>query len=208
VEFEAETEVLRGLLCVGRGLERQSEGLAELKGGEALVVLELDALGAVGGDGDDPGAEGGGGFGVRAVALSGFEEPGVDGLEASLIVDLFGALAFEDDGGDADGAVPGGEVGDGAAGGEGEDVGAFLDFGGVVGEDLGDEDAGVAVVDGDGDRHLLEREDGGVGLLLVARDEDAGVGAGEGVRQEQGEGEEAGSESHGNLPSAMCTMPF
>jgi hypothetical protein len=52
----------------------------------------------------------------------------------------------------------------------------LFDLAGVVLEDLHDGDVGVAVVDGDVDAHLFEREDGGVRGLLVARDEGAGVG--------------------------------
>ena len=117
---------------------------------------------------------------------------GVDGLEAGLVVDLLGALALEDDGGDADGTVPDGEVGDGGCGREGKAVGAFLDVLGVILEDLDDVDVGVAVVDGDVDGHLGEGEDGGVGGGFVLGGEGSGVGVGrgglQGVKPREGEG--------------------
>lgn len=56
-----------------------------------------------------------------------------------------------------------------------EDVIAFLDCAGVVGKDLAHEDAGITVIDADGDLHFFERKGGSVGLLLVVRNEDARV---------------------------------
>ena len=50
-------------------------------------------------------------LGSESSRSPGFEEAGIDGLQAGVVVDLLGAFAFEDDGWDADGAVPDGEVG-------------------------------------------------------------------------------------------------
>ena len=57
-----------------------------------------------------------------------------------------------------------------------KDVVSFLAPPGVVGKDLTHEDAGIPVVDADGNFHFFEREDGGIGLLLVARNENARIG--------------------------------
>jgi hypothetical protein len=54
----------------------------------------------------------------------------------------------------------------------------------VIREDLFDENAGIAVIDSNRDFHFLEREDGSVGLLLIARYQNAGVGS-EQTRQQR-----------------------
>ena len=71
--------------------------------------------------------------------------------------------------------VPGGEIGNGSVTGKSKYVVPFLDSAGVIGEDLAHEDAGVAVVDANGDFHFFERKDRGIGLLLIARYENARV---------------------------------
>ena len=74
-----------------------------------------------------------------------------------------------------DRAVPDGEIGNRGLTGERENVVAFLDSAGVIGENLAHEDAGVAVVDANGDFHFFERQDRGIRLLLIARYENARV---------------------------------
>ncbi len=81
VEDEVQVEGADGLLLAGVGFQREREELLEVRGGEALVVLEFQTLGAVGGDRDDLGGEEGGRFGVAAIASSPFfEQAGIDGL--------------------------------------------------------------------------------------------------------------------------------
>ncbi len=103
-------------------------------------------------------------------------KPGIDGLLLELVVNLFGAFALEDHRRNPRWPVPGGEIGNGGVAGQSENVVPFLDAAGMIGKDLAHEDAGVPVVDADGDLHLFERENRRIGLLLVARDENAGVG--------------------------------
>ena len=60
--------------------------------------------------------------------------------------------------------------------GKRKDVIAFLNVRRVIRKNLLDEHAGVAIVDADVDLHLFQRQHARVGLLLVAREQDAGVG--------------------------------
>ena len=101
VKDKVEGKTAGALLLAGIGLEREREVLFEVGGGKALVILNLEAFGAVSGNGNDLCREERRGAQVLVVALAGFEQSGVDGLEPRLIVDLLGALALEDDGGDA-----------------------------------------------------------------------------------------------------------
>jgi hypothetical protein len=206
VQLEAQTEMRGCLRRVRSGNEWEDKALCESIDVEALVILEFEALGAVGGDGRNLRSEGRVFLGVGAVTLAGFEHAGIDGLGACLGVKLVSAPAFQDDRGDAHGAVPGSEVRDGAAVGQGEDVGALLNRLAMVSEDLRDADAGVAVIDDDLHVHLFQREHGGVGLIGVGREQHAGLRV---CSQSEAERETESEEPlHGSLASAMWTMPF
>src|SRR5579883_2834268 len=130
-----DAEAPRGLGLIGVGMERQHEIGLEAFNGDGLVVFDLETLGAPGLDGYDVSAEDGVAAGVVDAALALFKKAGVDGLRFQAGVDFLGALALEDDGGDADGTIPYGEVGDGGTAGQSEDVIPFLDVAGVVKED-------------------------------------------------------------------------
>jgi len=91
------------------------------------------------------------------------------------IAERFGMIAHEQgiSGCHVHVAVPDREVGDGRGRRDEEDVLAFLHAGGVVAEDLHDADTRELVINLDVHGHLVEREDGGVGLLRAGRDEHA-----------------------------------
>src|ERR1039458_8433531 len=135
---EVECKAAGALLLAGVGLEREREVLFEVGRGEALVILDLEAFGAVSGNGDDLCGEERRGAWVFVITLTGFEQTGVDRLEARLIVDLLGAFALENDGGDAHWPIPDSKIGDRGATGQREAVGALFDVLGVVGEYLDD----------------------------------------------------------------------
>ena len=112
------------------------------------------------------------------------QKAGIDGLLLQLVVDFFGALAFQDDRGNPGRPVPGGEIGNGGVAGKRKNVVPFLDAAGVVGKHLAHEDAGIPVVDANGDFHFFERKDRGIRLLLVARYENARVSKQQGRSQQ------------------------
>jgi len=152
--------------------------MLEVSRAQTLVVFEFQALGSIRRNGRDLRREDGGVLRIDAVAFAHLQQAWVDRLQAGLVVNLLGTLAFEDDCGNARNTIPHSEVRDRGTSGERETVGAFLNPIGVVEKYLQDGDVRVAVVDGDVDGHLFEREDGSVGRLLVARDQDAGLSAG------------------------------
>ena len=110
MQHEVQLEVVRNLLLFVVGLERQREEMLEVGGGEALMVFQLEALRSIRRNGSDLRGEDGGALRVDAVGLAHFKEARVDRLQAGLVVDLLGALALEDDSGDARDAIPYGEV--------------------------------------------------------------------------------------------------
>ena len=124
--------------------------------GKPLMVFNFEPLGAVRGDRRDFCGEGRVFAGIGSRALACLQEAGVDRLRASLRINLLSTFALQDDRRNAHRAVPRSEVRDSASGRQRENIGALLNFVGMVLEDLGDENACVLSVDDDVDAHLLE----------------------------------------------------
>ena len=116
--------------------------------------------------------------GFAGIALAHLQQPRIDRLRLRLLVDFSGAAPLQNHAGDARDVVPDGEVGDRRLVGQRELVHALLDRAAMVSEDLPHLDARDAVVDSNLERHLVEREDGRVGLLPVSRNQHSGVGQG------------------------------
>ena len=174
-QFEVDAEMRGGLRLVGIGTKRDREIGFQVFNWDRFVILDFEALRSPGWNWNDAGAEDRTALGLFGAAFAHLQKAGIDRLLLELVIKFLGALAFEDHGGEADRAVPRGEVGNGGVTGQREDVVSFLDPARVVGEYLAHEDTRVPVVDADGDFHFFEREDGGIRLLLIARDEDSGV---------------------------------
>ena len=99
----------------------------------------------------------------------------IDHLIADLGVQFLRALAFHDDAGDAGEVVPNGEIGDDRLPWQRERVAALQRAGAMTAEDLPDAHARVAVIHANIDRHLIQRQDRGVGLRLVGGQQHARV---------------------------------
>ena len=99
--------------------QRQAELAPAVEVGDLLLELELQALGAQGGDGRDPRGEGrppGGAGAAVVVLLALLKEAGVDPPGGQLPVDGPGPLLLEDDPGDSHEVVPDREVADESGG--------------------------------------------------------------------------------------------
>src|ERR1700680_1493419 len=144
-------------------------------GRNRLVILKLQPLGSIRRDGDDGGAE-------HRTALSSFrstfphlQEARINPLRPKLVIDLLRAFALQNHGWNASWPIPYREVRNCGLAGERKNVVPFFDSATVVGENLFNKDAGVAIVDADCDLHLFEGEYGRIGLRLVAWNQDAGI---------------------------------
>ncbi len=140
------------------------------------MILDLQTLRPERGNGNDAGAEDRSALRLVSTAFTHLKKTGIDHLLFELVVDLFGALAFEDDRGNPHRPVPGGKIGNRGMARQSENIVPFLNAAGVIGKNLAHEDPRIAIVDADRDFHFLEREDCGIRLLLVARNKDACVG--------------------------------
>src|SRR5580692_2604652 len=122
-----------------------------------LVILNLEALGAVGWNGNNMRAE------DRALsclvlrALALFQQSRVDGLALQLLVDCLGALAFQNYGRNAYRPIPYGKIADRCSARQGKHVIALLRNASVIGEYLPHPDPCVAVIYVDFDLHLGQR---------------------------------------------------
>ncbi len=139
------------------------------------MVLDLQTLGAPFRNGGDAGAEHRTALGFLGATFTHLQKSRIDRLLLELVVDFFGALAFKDHCGKTDRTFPCGKVRDRGVAGKSEDVVPFLDSSRVIGKDLADEHARIPVVDAHRDFHFLQGQNGGIGLLLVARDEDSRI---------------------------------
>ena len=164
-----------GLRLISIRPQRNREIRLQIFDRDRLVIFDLQPLRAPCRNRRDAGAEDGTALGLFGAALAHLEQAGVDRLLLELVVDFFGALAFENHGRQAHRPVPGGEIGNRGVAGQRENVVPFFNRAGVIGKNLAHENARVAVVDADGDFHFFERKDRGIRLLLVARNEDPRV---------------------------------
>ncbi len=152
-----------------------------------MLIFHFEALGSEGVNRDDFRGENGTSAGFIQIALALLEKAGIDGLRFGLLINLFGAAAFQDDAGNASDIVPDGEIGDDGASGQSEDVSSFKRSVLVIRKNLARGDAGVAVIDADVDGHLFQREPSGVRLLFIAGEEEAGIGERHAGEKEKGE---------------------
>src|SRR5579863_10783518 len=121
------------------------------------MIVKLQALQSVDCKGDDAATEDGTAVGFFGAAFTHLKQTRVNRLLLKLVVNLFGALALEDDRGNSGGPIPGCEVGNRSVAGQSKNVVSFLNAAGVIGKHLAHEYLGVAIVDVDGDLHFFER---------------------------------------------------
>src|ERR1700722_1098628 len=121
-----------GLRRVSVWPQRNREIRLEVLDRNRLVIFDLEPLRAIRRNGCDARAKDGTAFRLLGSAFAHLEETGVDGLLLQLVVDFFGAFAFEDYGGQAYGSVPGGEIGDCRMAGKRENVIPFYDSASVI----------------------------------------------------------------------------
>ena len=193
---------------------RRTEYQAELADasdeGHLSLELQLQPFGGVGRDGRDRHGEERGAGGPRRAAVPSFailllallEQAGINALVGEFLVDGAGPLLLQDHSGDALEAVPDGEVAHGGRGRQRKAVGAFLDVGSVILEDLPHVHTGVAPGDADIDVHLAQGEHARVGTSGARGHQEARLGA----QRCHGGGEEAEQEAqawgHGQAPSS------
>ena len=139
------------------------------------MIFDLHPLGAVRRDGKDPGTERCRVAGFVGATFTLLQKAGIDPLGCELVVDLFRAFALQDHCRDPSEAVPYREIRNGGSAGKRKDVISFLNTPGMVGEDLADENASVAIVDANVDLHLFQRQYVGIRLRASARNQHACV---------------------------------
>src|ERR1700722_19539670 len=88
-----------------------------------------------------------------------------------------------------------------------ENVIAFLDAAGMIGKYLLNEDAGVGVVDANGDFHLFKRQDSRIWLRFVTRDENPGIAPGNERKSEKNH-KKFKHPFHGRVCSEIRTRPL
>ena len=174
-QLERHRETSCDLHPVDIRFERHDEFGAIPFHGDRMLVLHLDALGAERRNRHDARRELLASARLIGVALSHLEQARIDGLRFRLLINLSGAAALQDHAGDPRDVVPHGEIGDGGLAGQRELIDALLHGVGVVAEDLPHTDPRDAVIDANLQRHFVEREHRGIGLLAVARNQHAGV---------------------------------
>ena len=144
-----------------------------------MLVLHLDPLGAETRNRHDARGEllaaPGRAAALVSRAFAHLQQPRIDGLSFRLLVDFSRAAPLQNHAGDSGDVVPDGEIGDRRLPWQSELVHALLNRGTVVSENLPQLHARHAVVDADPEHHLVERENRGVGLLPVSRDQHARV---------------------------------
>src|SRR5439155_4903660 len=113
--------------------------------------------------------------GLIGAALPHLEEAGIDGLPLQIVVDLSGAAALEYDSRNACYSVPDGKVRNARSRPEREDIVPFEHLARMAAENLAHLDARVPAVDQDIYRHLVEGQDGRIGLRAVRGDQNPGI---------------------------------
>ena len=126
---------------------------------QSLLIFDLDTLGAKRGNRRHSGAKDGGAARLVRIPFAHLQQSGIQGLQADVVINLFGPLALQDHTRNASRIVPDREIRNERAAWQREHVISFDRLIGVVREDLTHTDPRMAVVDHDLNGHFLERKD-------------------------------------------------
>src|SRR4051794_16134613 len=145
VQFEVDPEMCRNLRLICVWAQWKCEVGFQVLDRNRLVVFDLHALGSIGKDGHDLGAEHSAPACFFYAALAHLQKPWVDRLGLELRVNLFSTFSFEDHRRNPRWTIPHCKVGDGSTTGQRKNVIALLDSRSVVGEYLPHKDFRISV---------------------------------------------------------------
>ncbi len=166
-QFEIDSEMVRHLCMVCIRAQRNREIRFEILDRNRLVVFEFQTLRPISRNRNNPRTENGAALSFLGATLSHLKQPRINGLLLQFVINLAGALALQDHSRNAHRAVPHGKIGNCRPARQCENVVPFLNAGRMVGEDLAHKHASIAIVNLNGNFHLLERKNRGIRLGLV-----------------------------------------
>ena len=208
-QFERDLELARLLGLVRIRTQRDGEMRRQIFDRDALVVFDFEPLGPVRGNRYDAGAEFGSAARLVGASVSDLQEAGIDRLPLQIVIDVAGTAPLHDHTGNARDVIPNGEIGDDRAHRQRENISPLGNQRRVVGEDLPDADAGVAVIDANVDLHLRQRENLTVGPVLPARNQHAGIASRQRASRHQWHAQlQKGSHRFSRFCSKMRTRPL